>query len=532
MSSYICRHCQTPQPPDAQFCMNCGRLLHEPEQEMVTLIVTRAEMEEQAEATEKMTAVHPQSSQLPSPTAVQHVKSTTLPPPVARSGTYGPLPPSFQPSRQPLPSVQSLLLRPWMRFLLVVLIFLLLFGIITQFLPGNPLSLVELTDRLFGAKRIVLLAGDGLYNLDSDSGELKWKQALPGLNESTRLLVQDGTVYLLGSQLSTYDLRSGQPKWSLKLAQSESHDLAVTDGAVFVRQGQTLAAYAADSGVLLWKKELPGEVGRMKPLGEFLCVVFENKLVVVGTKDGAMKSYALGEAGEWSIEGALGHTLILKKSTYTEKDEELLGFDVEAAKIAWKLPSKGSTDLLTVSKDRFYVISEIDRKYEVHSHNREGQLQWSFPLQDSARRFVLRSQDADALYQFAEGTLYAWSLEDGHQLWKVASGIYKKDEVNESGYTDGSVIVYSDGDSVIGFQAADGQKKWTVPSLAITGTNNRKYTGLGEQEGVLLFGEADAQGNLAPAGKTGVTLGRLNTETGAAQWKITLEKSLYTWAIG
>lgn len=112
-----------------------------------------------------------------------------------------------------------------------------------------------------GGGRLLLVVPGELLAIDSPTGTLVWRSALPGEFDAAFVTVSEGSVFVSGGAvILCADLRDGRPRWIRSLP-APLGPVTVASGRLFTGSADKhLYALAVDDGRVLWRKAAGGRV--------------------------------------------------------------------------------------------------------------------------------------------------------------------------------------------------------------------------------------------------------------------------------
>ncbi|HWT79640.1 MAG TPA: PQQ-binding-like beta-propeller repeat protein, partial [Candidatus Methylomirabilis sp.] len=226
--------------------------------------------------------------------------------------------------------------------------------------------------------------------------ERQWLAVVP-LNDTERLLRISRSADLFFAQtnhgsLHTYDAQSGKPLWSSSLGRYTplARPVSSNSYAVFGTSADVLIALDRKTGRLIWKKAL----GTIPTCG----TVCDEDRVMVGTMDGRVDAYSLGEKGPKGV------------MKIRAQPVQVWGWQTSGPVRTLPLPAEhmvafGSSD------GRVYVVMNDERTslYRVRTGGAIGE-----GLADYGTRTLLIPS--------ADYSLYAIDLLTSNSLWTFSSG--------------------------------------------------------------------------------------------------------------
>ncbi|MFH1113528.1 MAG: PQQ-binding-like beta-propeller repeat protein [Pseudomonadota bacterium] len=111
--------------------------------------------------------------------------------------------------------------------------------------------------KLFGEGLVCFGGKDGVFAVDKNSGELKWRYETPA-TVTSELFFTDGLVVFgcYDGSLQAVDIRTGQEKWKLQTSEKVWSPLGAAEGVVcFGGEDKILCALDALTGLVLWQKD-------------------------------------------------------------------------------------------------------------------------------------------------------------------------------------------------------------------------------------------------------------------------------------
>ncbi len=311
-----------------------------------------------------------------------------------------------------------------------------------------------------GEAAVVVLTSQGkVAAFDGDGNASIW-DATVGSSEFGDLLADGGTVFVLtgGSNVVALDDVDGATIWDTDLGGSTAGELAISDDTLFAQTADDVIALDADSGEILWQETVDDLSGAM--------ATGEGGLFLGGDPVRRLDPASGAEEATFDIGDPLVPALAVSggRVVVGGRFEVISLFPGDLAEDWSFVLDNASCSGMVADGGDVYV-----------STDNKGLLGFEADIADPFMEALVTSaldppELADGTVYVSEsfGDVYAIDAETGDEIWPWSSASEHRGGLAYSG---GTVFV-SDGESLVGIDAADGAMDWeqspggTLVSLA------------------------------------------------------------------
>ncbi|WP_158058152.1 outer membrane protein assembly factor BamB family protein [Halorussus halophilus] len=286
----------------------------------------------------------------------------------------------------------------------------------------------------------------GLFALDADTGETKWR--FEGTTDwETAPVLTDGAVYgISNGTLYALDTETGEKRWSVETSAGVNGytgygGLAVTDGTVYVTGADgTVTAYSTSDGSQQWNVSVPAASDMSGPAvseGALYVTAQPNVVYRLSADDGGVEwrrpVRAKFEDSEpnWISEPAVtdGTVYVTSDDHYEDGDDERVGavhaLDVKTGTEDWQFRTAARlTSAPTVGEDAVYVGGDYATVGD-YSASYRGEEPTKYGIHASASHTVVYSLDrADGSQRWSYATKSGRWYEDPFVTAPVNGRVY------------------------------------------------------------------------------------------------------------
>lgn len=256
---------------------------------------------------------------------------------------------------------------------------------------------------------------DGLYAIDADTGEERWRYGEGLYTPYSAPTVVDGTIYVGYDgtySLHAIDATTGTTEWTFETGDWVRSAPTVVDGTVYVgSHDEHLYAIDAETGEKRWRFHAADRVHH----GNGPTVI--DGVVYTGTREGP--TYAIdAESGDrlWTYEAAEGGGLTVYDDTVYLGSNSLHAIDAETGDNVWTYTDADGVSTPTVVDETVYVGTGGDDRTLAALSTATGEPRWrSAPLDG---RVAAPTLAADTLFAAVGSSLRAFDPTDGDPLWE------------------------------------------------------------------------------------------------------------------